>query len=352
MDSNFFRPEIIKTNHEAHGLLKKKSSLSFVDAFSRQIKELFFIDNHKFIGQDKEKVYRSIDFQKYVETRRNNFNFFYYPWNISLVKCIDEESYFRLKTNRNQDLITAEEQTKLASYRVAVFGLSVGSNIAFVLTQTGISKKIIIADFDCLDTTNINRILAGVHEIGLNKTIIAARRIYEDNPYAKVSIYPRGVSKKSVEEMLRAKKVDCLIDEIDDIPLKIDIRILAMKYKIPVIMITDNGDGVVLRVERYDLGYSKIFGENESYWQEKITYPLTKAQAGQIIINNIVGGKDKVDPKMLYSVKKVLSGELVSWSQLGSAALLGGVATTLALKKLVLGQDKKLFTLTHINLRI
>ena len=38
-----------------------------------------------------------------------------------------------------------------------------------------------------------------------------------------------------------------------------------MKYKIPVIMITDNGDGVVLHVERYDLGHNKIFDKDLNF---------------------------------------------------------------------------------------
>jgi len=270
------------------------------------------------------------------------------------VKTVRAKDYFILKTNRNRDLITADEQEKLAKYRVAVLGMSVGSNIAFVLTQAGISQEITLADFDELDTTNLNRIFGGAHQIGLNKSVLAARRIYEDNPFAKTNILFDGFTKKNLLALLAKKKIDCIIDEIDAIPMKITIRQLAMRYKVPVLMVTDNGDGIVLHLERYDLGYKKIFHKNLKYWQKKLKMfekgkSGDKKIAGGIIMDDIVGGAHLVDPRMLESVKKVLDKKLVSWSQLGSAAMLGGVYATYALKQIILGKDKRKEVRSHIN---
>lgn len=308
-----------------------------VDAFERQLKELFFIENHSFIGMPKNEVYATDDFKKYASSKEGAFVYIYFPWLNTLVKTVTADDYYRLKTNRNQDLITTEEQKKLRDYKVAVLGMSVGSNIAFVLAQAGISNHIILADFDELDTTNLNRILAGVHEVGTNKTIVAARRIYEDNPFAEVITLPEGINENNLEELIKAGKVNCIVEEIDDIPFKIHSRLLAMKYKIPVVMVTDNGDGIVLHVERYDLGHDKIWGKSHSYYEEKIAGGLlSKEQAGGIIMHDIVGGVHKVDPKMIASVKRVLARELVSWSQLGSAAILGAVVATYTIKKIAL----------------
>ena len=337
-----YKSVIIRNDGELKKLIESKPFINIIDAFSRQIKELFFIDNNKFIGEDKEKTYNSDEFKQYAEKKKNDYGYFLFSWNCHVVKCINEEDYFTLKTNRNQDLITTEEQKKLSDYKVAVLGMSVGSNIAFVLTQARISKKITLADNDELDTTNLNRIFAGIHQIGLNKTIIASRKIYEDNPYADVKIYPDGVTKENLEPLLENKKIDCIIEEIDDIKMKIETRKLALKYKIPVVMITDNGDGVILHVERYDLGHDKIFDEEPSYWNKRIEGKMTKELAGDIIINNIVGGPQNVDPHMLASAQRVFKRELVSWSQLGSAALLGGVVATVAIKRIALGTSKQL----------
>ena len=339
---------------EVSKLKNSYPQIIIVDAFSRQIKELFFIDNLSYVGKEKKAVYADEVFKRYEAKKQNAYTYVYYPWNGHIVKTVRDKDYFRLKTNRNQDLITAAEQEKVSRYKVAVFGMSVGSNIAFVLTQAGISQEIILADFDELDTTNLNRIFGGAHQIGLNKSILAARRIYEDNPYAKVTILPKGVNEKNLKSLLDRKKIDCLIDEIDFIPMKITIHRLAMEYKVPVIMVTDNGDGIVLHIERYDLGYKKIFHKELDYWQDKMKQFETekgseKKIAGGIIMDDIVGGVNLVDPKMLASVKKVLDNKLVSWSQLGSAAMLGGVYATYALKKIIIDEDKRLEVRTHIN---
>ena len=345
------KPFFIKNEENFNSLLKKDKSIIYTDAFSHQLKELVFIKNHNLIGEDKETIFKSNFFKEFIKENKNNFTYVYFPWNNTVTKLIKKADYLTLKTNRNKDLINKEEQDKLSNYKLGVFGMSVGSNIAFVLTQAGISNDITIADFDNLDTTNLNRILAGVHQIGLNKTDIAARRIYEDNPYAKVNALPKGIDSKNLESLLKNKKLDCIVEEIDDIGMKIETRILAMKYKIPVVMITDNGDGVVLHIERYDLGYKKIFNKPISYWNKLRNNKHTREQAGSVIMNDIVGGIDKVDPRMIASVKKVLKKELVSWSQLGSAAILGGVVATFAIKEITRGY-KKPYLIKHFNLSL
>lgn len=343
-------PEFIRKDKRVREFFAKKQSIQFVDAFERQIKELFLIKNTRFLGMPKDKIYSSKEFKKFVKIKSKDFVFIYYPWNNTLVKSVKEKDYFLLKTNRNQDLITSDEQKKLRDFKVAVLGMSVGSNIAYVLTQAGISKDIILADLDELDTTNLNRIIAGVHQVGINKAVIAARRIYEDNPFAKVRIFRKGMDRKNLEKLLKGKKVDCIVEEVDQIQMKIDTRILAMKYKIPVLMVTDNGDWAVLHIERYDLGYAKIFGKDLDFWNKKIQSLSSRKDFADIAINVVVGGPDKVDPKMLKSVQKVIEGKLVSWPQLGSSALLGAVAVTIAIKKIVRREDKKLFRREYLRL--
>lgn len=337
------RPTILQTKKEIESLRALHLELVEINAFDRQIRELFLLDNHAFIGMPKKEVYATNDFKKYIAAKKDAFVYVYFPWNNTLVKTVVSDDYYRLKTNRNQDLITAEEQKKLRNYKVAVLGMSVGSNIAFILTQAGISNDIILADFDELDTTNLNRILAGVHQVGINKTIITARHIYEDNPFAEISLLQEGVNETNLEKLIKEGKVNCIIEEIDDISFKIHARLLAMKYRIPVVMITDNGDGIVLHIERYDLGHNKIWGKPLAYYEQKLADgPMTKEKASDIIMNDIVGGVHRVDSNMVKSVKRVLSKELVSWSQLGSAAILGGVIATYSIKEIALGRSTKL----------
>ncbi len=328
-----YRPKTLK-EIEVKKILKQKH-INFVDAFLYQVKELFLIKNPKYTGPQKEKAYKTKEYKDFFKKIENQYVYIYYPWNFSIIKTVKKENFLELKTNRNRDLITKDEQEKLRNVKVAVFGMSVGSNISLVLTQAGISNDIVIGDFDKLDTTNLNRIIAGVHQIGLNKTIIAARKIYEDNPFAKVTVLLKGASKENIEKFLKKRKIDIMIEEVDNLPFKIHSRELALKYKVPVIMITDNGDGVNLHVERYDLGYKKIFNKEQSYWKNILSEPLSMELMGKVIMEDILDGVKNIDPKMLKSVEKTFKKELVSWSQLGSAAILGGVVATVMLKKII-----------------
>ncbi len=344
-----YKPELIKDTGKLK-LLKKQKNASFVDAFERQIKELFLIKNTAFAGEPKDKIFNTKEFRIFLKEKKSDYIHFYYPWNNTIVKSVKSSDYFQLKTNRNRDLITEEEQEKLYKYKIAVLGMSVGSNIAFVLTQAGISREIILADFDELDTTNLNRIWAGVHQVGLNKAVIASRRICEDNPYAKVRIFTKGMDVKNLEKLLKDRKIDCIVEEIDQMQMKIDTRRLALKYRVPVLMITDNGDRAVLHVERYDLGYKKIFGKEVDYWNRRLKNFSGKKDFVDIVINVIIGGPEKIDTKMLMSAKRVVGKELVSWPQLGSCALLGGIAVTIAVKNILVGKEKRLFVREYLKI--
>jgi ribosomal protein L7Ae-like RNA K-turn-binding protein len=342
-------PIFMEKEKEVQRLLLKQPHTVLVDAFSRQLKELFIIENPIHASEKKIEVFATKEFKKFCDKHANNFTHVYYPWNHSVVKTVKKNEYLRLKTNRNQDLITREEQEKLSKCRIGVFGMSVGSNISLVLTQAGISNEITISDFDTLDTTNLNRIIAGVHQIGLSKCTINARHIYEDNPFAKVTILPDGVNKENIEKLLKQKKLDLIVEEVDSMAIKIDVRTLAQKYKIPVVMVTDNGEGVVLHVERYDLAHKKIFGREKAYFESLMSSGLSREKIVEFIISDVVGGMDKVDKRMIQSVGKVIDKKLVSWPQLGSAAILAGVMATHIIKQIILGYDKRLDIRGHIS---
>jgi molybdopterin/thiamine biosynthesis adenylyltransferase len=330
--------------------IKKRKETHYVDAHQHQIKELFIIDHPQYSGDKKQEGFASELFAEYLQKQQANFVHVYFPWNYTVVKTMPEEEYFRMKTNRNQDLITFEEQQKLTKLRVGVFGMSVGSNIALVLTQAGISREIVIADFDELDTTNLNRIVAGVHQVGLNKTIVAARKIYEDNPFAKVIALQEGLTKDNLEALLKEDKLDIIVEEVDSLPVKIHTRELALKYKKPVIMITDNGDGVVLHIERYDLGYDKVFNKPFEYWTQMFSSKPTMEQIGKMIVGDILGGPQNVPPRVFQSVERIIKKELVSWAQLGSAALMGGVVATVAVKRIALGEHHDAYVEKNIQI--
>src|SRR5262249_28735041 len=106
-------------------------------------------------------------------------------------------------------------------------------------------------DYDQLALSNMNRLRAGVHELDVLKTVLAARQIYEINPYASVSLYHHGVTADSLDEfVLGDPKLDVLIDECDDLRLKFRLRERARALRVPVLM--ETSDRGMIDVERFD----------------------------------------------------------------------------------------------------
>lgn len=342
------KPKFITNTETLKKFKKENPDFEYSDIFDGQLRELYLVENPQ-LSRDKKKAFASDDFKKFKKDKGNDYIFVAIPWQKVIIKTVKKDDYLTLKTNRNRELISKETQKKLRDYKIAALGMSVGSNIAFVLTQAGISNDIIIADFDELETTNLNRIWGGIHQVGLNKAVLASRRIYEDNPFANINVLSKGIDENTLVELLKDKKIDCIVEEVDDMNIKLLVREKAKKYKVPVIMVTDNGDGIVVSVERYDLGYKKFMEQDFSYMRKKIVGCTKPMDFADIVINEMVGGIEKVDPRMIKSVKMISKGQLVSWPQLGSAALLGGVVVTIIVKDVIRGKSRKLFSRHYVN---
>src|SRR5262249_9107049 len=133
-----------------------------------------------------------------------------------------------------------------------VVGLSVGQASAVTLSMEGVGGRFRLADFDTLSLSNMNRLRASVADIGLKKTHLAARQMFEIDPYLDIRIWPDGLSPASFDEfLLEDGKADLLVEECDDLYLKIAIREYARDNRIPVLM--ETSDRGLLEIERFDL---------------------------------------------------------------------------------------------------
>ena len=132
------------------------------------------------------------------------------------------------------------------------------------------------------------------------------------------------------------KGVDILIEEVDHLETKISLRLEAKKRGIPVVMGTDNGDGVILDIERFDLYpdlqlFNGVIGnisieEFRKFPPQELPKLATK-----------IAGPKIVAPKMLLSLLEV-GRSLYSWPQLGDAATLCGVTIAFVVKRIILGE--------------
>jgi tRNA A37 threonylcarbamoyladenosine dehydratase len=151
----------------------------------------------------------------------------------TIVHVLPPDEYFDVITNRNQDKVTRSEQVALRAKRVGVVGLSVGGEAAVTVAQEHLCGHIVLADFDTLDLSNLNRLGAGVDELGVNKAVIVARRIARINPYLAITLYPGGVNDQTMGRFLEG--LDLLLEECDSLPLKLAIRQAAMARRLNVV---------------------------------------------------------------------------------------------------------------------
>lgn len=316
-----------KAGTETLAILKKTLQIAkVVDIFANQIQELFEIKHPDLINS----INFNPEFKKFKEKNCLG-NYVYLPWNKNLLHIVKERDLFLLRTNRNKDLITEKEQQKLAKFTVCIAGLSIGANIATNLAYSGISSTIKIADHDILQTTNLNRVKACLKDVGSNKIDITARQIYEINPYAKITSFPKGINNKNLKDFIYKNPGPSLIfDTIDDFEMKVRIRIEARKAKIPVIMLTSLGDNLLIDVERYDINpKTAIFNDLIGKTAEHILLkPITEADKKLYAVQIV--GKQNVPERAMESLRKI-GKTLVGRPQLLSTVIIGsGVAAYLA----------------------
>lgn len=260
----------------------------------------------------------------------------HFPWRNQLVHVLAQRDFEDLRTVRNRDLITADEQKKLFDFEAVCFGMSVGSAGAQALGITGTSRRLKLVDGAVISGSNLNRIQTGVSSVGQGKAITIARQIYEMNPYSEIHNFDK-VDAENIGAILDEPwQVHVIIDEIDDIEMKVRIRDEARKRKIPVLMATELGDTIMLDVERFDLEPDRPLFHNlvpgiEELLDKKIeNYREWTKHAVRII------DPSNMHMKMQKSLLKI-GNTIVTHPQLGSTVMITGGVLAFAVKSLALG---------------
>jgi len=313
------------------GSLRKDTGVRIVDAFAGQICELFFIEHPDVEHDEKGKGLA----KKFSSATTLEPVWIHLPWKSTLVRCVPEDTYFRLRTARNRDLITAEEQGAYRAATVGIAGLSVGSTALASLTATGGPKHIKLADPDTVETTNLNRIRATLTDSNENKAVVAARNTWEVDPFAEIELWTEGLSEDTLKRFINDPKLTVFVDEMDDIPLKFACRTACKKARVPVVMATDNEDGAVIDVERFDLEPERPIFHGRVQVADNAT-PTSRAHF--VGIANEIIDIDHFSKRQLQSLKEV-GVTLPGIPQLGTGASIAGAAIAYAVRAITTGKE-------------
>ncbi len=100
-------------------------------------------------------------------------------------------------------------QKRICEARVAVCGLGgLGSNIAVHLARAGVGK-LILADFDRVDITNLNRQQYKANQVGMFKTDAMKANLYEISPYTDVVINTAKITQENIAEIVGSADIIC-----------------------------------------------------------------------------------------------------------------------------------------------
>lgn len=276
-----------------------------------------------------------LDFAKQYQAREPGV-WSCYPWLNLALRTLEPDALFELRTNRNQNLLTAAEQARLRLARIAIAGLSVGSNIVSALVHNGIGAAFCLADHDELATSNLNRVFGRMTDVGTDKAQLAARAVWETDPFARCVLYADPLGDDTVEAFVAGSAL--VFDEVDDFRLKVQLRLMARRHRIPLLMATNLGDTVLIDVERWDAGepgLEPFNGQLDGVSAEELMRADLSPQDVSRFAARVIGVAN-VPLRALASLP-LIGTELVGRPQLASTASVAAGAAALAARSVLLG---------------
>lgn len=181
----------------------------------------------------------------------------------------------------------------------------------------------------------MNRLRAGIHELGLLKTVVAARQIYETNPYAQVALFHTGLTPENLDDFFCGEPpLQVVVDECDDLRMKFLLRERARTFRLPVLM--ETSDRGMLDVERFDQEPERpLFHGQVGDVRAADLQSLTEDEKLRFVLAII--GATSISTRAAASLPEIRQ-TLSTWPQLASEVALGGASVTAAIRRLALGQ--------------
>ncbi|QNK82065.1 Rv1355c family protein [Nakamurella sp. PAMC28650] len=258
----------------------------------------------------------------------------HYSWRSCLVLLPGPDAFRRLRSDRNRNKITSSEQVSFRRLKIGVVGLSVGHAIAHTLALEGLCGQLRLADFDSIELSNLNRIPGSVFDVGVNKAVVAARRIAELDPYLDVQVFAEGLTEQSMAGFFDG--LDLVVEECDSLDMKVRIRQEARRRRIPLLM--ETSDRGLFDVERYDQepGRSLFHGLLGDIDPQTLHGLSTRDKAPHVM--RILQAQE-LSARMAASMVEI-DRTLSTWPQLGGDIQLGAAMVATAVRRF--GRDEHL----------
>lgn len=322
------RPEIIPTSDPSRLDELVRGGARLVDALALQVADLL---ESRF--PDRTRGEREALLPDALREQAAEAVWVHYPWSRRVVRALSREAFREVRTSRNRHKLTWSEQQRLADKRIGIVGLSVGYSVAVNLALEGIGGHLVLADPDYLSLSNMNRLAASLADLGENKAVLAARRIWEIDPFLDLALWPGGLTPDRLDAFF-GEGLDLVIEECDSIDIKIAVRHAARARGVPVIM--DTNERGMLDVERFDqepdrpilhglvgdLSPEALAGLSTN---DKVPYVLDIVEASRVSHRTLAS---------LFEIGTTTAG----FPQLATATSMGGAIAAEAARRVLLGE--------------
>lgn len=310
----------------------KDHGIAVVDTIERQLAELALARLPSAGPPEREQFVE--DTLAAHDSRDSYGNWVHLPWEGRIVHLLDRDAYFEVITSRNRDKITREEQQLLRTKRIGVMGLSVGGEAAVTVAQEHLCGEIVLADFDRLDLSNLNRLGAGVDELGHNKAVIVARRIAKIDPYLEVTVLEEGVTEANLDAFLDG--LDLLVEECDDLQLKHRVRRLSRERGLNLVFAADERGFLSIEPYAHRPDLRPFHGRIERPQQPREAYP--SALAFMHALTEWMGGWEHISERSRRSLEQI-GITLCGYPQLASEARYAAGQVGHVARRMLLGQQ-------------
>ncbi|WP_103339185.1 ubiquitin activation protein [Amycolatopsis sp. CA-126428] len=173
----------------------------------------------------------------------------WYPWSGRLVHVLPREEFRLVRTDGDRGRIERPGERRLFDKKIGVIGPPAGTGAALTFALEGIGGAFKLAGSGGFGLSDLGRLRGGLHDLGVDKAVLSARRMAEIDPYLDIEVERAGLTPETIERFF-AGGLDLLVEECDTPWVKIAAREYARDLGIPVVTACP-GRGL-LDVERFD----------------------------------------------------------------------------------------------------
>lgn len=205
--------------------------------------------------------------------------------------------------------IDIDGQEKLLAARVLIVGLGgLGSPVAMYLAAAGVGH-LILADFDTVDLTNLQRQIAHTTaRIGQNKVESAAQALRELNPDVQITCITEALTPDALVEKI--KDIDVVVDCCDNFATRFAINATCVAAKVPLV------SGAAIRLEGQVAVFDSRDDSNPCYrclYEDNSEEDTTCAANGVLSpLVGVIGSMQAIETiKLISGFGKTLAGKLL-----------------------------------------